>query len=80
MDTQIEFIESIRDLATGAAPQDAVSAQVLDCPVRWAGPPPWLGAPTRAELQLWFADSTVSVFSIVWPPQRDGITYALLWR
>jgi predicted metal-dependent enzyme (double-stranded beta helix superfamily) len=68
MDTQIEFIESIRKLAKGTAAQDAVSAHVLDCLVRWAGPPPWLGTPTKAELELWFADSTVSVFSIVWPP------------
>ena len=68
MNTKKAFIESIRNLAKGPAAQNSVSAYVHDCLRHWAGAPPWLGAPTKAELDLWFADSTVSVFSIVWPP------------
>ena len=68
MNTKAEFIESIRNLADGPAAQNAVSAYLRECLTRWGGAPPWLGAPIKAELDLWFADSTVSVFSIVWPP------------
>ena len=68
MNTKAEFIESIRNLADRPAAQDTVSAYVRECLKCWGGAPSWLGAPTKAELDLWFADSTVSVFSIVWPP------------
>ena len=68
MTTQSEFIDAIKDAATG---QDA-AAQVTELLQRflaeWNGPPPWVDEVKAGALDFLYSGDDLTIVHIVWPP------------
>jgi predicted metal-dependent enzyme (double-stranded beta helix superfamily) len=63
-----EFVEALRQAAREDRSQRSVEPLLREALATWAGPPPWLGSPTKADISLLHADDQITVMHIVWPP------------